>query len=363
MKYIVYLTTDLKNNKIYVGVHKTEDENIFDGYIGCGVNIFSPSSYKKSKTAFQFAVNQYGVKNFKRWIIAIFDNDKDAYNLEEKIVTNDFIKRPDVYNMIPGGDINVDVSVTVYQYDMNGYFIKEWHSYKDIAKKYKCSSQAIENAVKNCYSSNKFYWSTEKVCKLDMTKYSNGTKRDGYIFEYDKSGKRTSKYSSTKEIAIKYNISIGEINRAIQGCYLVKDKYYSLLDCEKFIPTPLVKIKNKKVYLYNENGEFVKEYNTPLDCARDFGDKTISKISSAIRLNRLYNGYQVSLEKLDCMKLFKHKNGKMSIEQYDLNGNFIKKYNSLAEAINIYGQGVRRCVKGQQTMCKNFVFKKVNDIV
>ena len=41
MKYIVYLTTNLKSlykntPKIYIGVHKTEDPEIFDGYIGCG---------------------------------------------------------------------------------------------------------------------------------------------------------------------------------------------------------------------------------------------------------------------------------------------------------------------------------------
>ncbi len=32
MNYIVYKTTCLVNNKIYVGVHRTEDPNIFDGY-------------------------------------------------------------------------------------------------------------------------------------------------------------------------------------------------------------------------------------------------------------------------------------------------------------------------------------------
>lgn len=42
MKYIVYLTRNVKNNKIYIGVHKTENPDIFDGYIGCGVNIFLP---------------------------------------------------------------------------------------------------------------------------------------------------------------------------------------------------------------------------------------------------------------------------------------------------------------------------------
>jgi hypothetical protein len=44
MKYIVYLTTNLESkinglNRIYVGVHETENPEVFDGYIGCGVKI------------------------------------------------------------------------------------------------------------------------------------------------------------------------------------------------------------------------------------------------------------------------------------------------------------------------------------
>lgn len=39
MKYIVYLTTNLVNRKIYVGVHKTENPDIFDGYLGNGLTI------------------------------------------------------------------------------------------------------------------------------------------------------------------------------------------------------------------------------------------------------------------------------------------------------------------------------------
>ena len=36
MKYIVYKTTCLINNKIYIGLHKIEDPDIFDGYLGNG---------------------------------------------------------------------------------------------------------------------------------------------------------------------------------------------------------------------------------------------------------------------------------------------------------------------------------------
>ena len=37
MKYIVYLTTNIVNKKIYVGVHKTETPETFDHYLGCGI--------------------------------------------------------------------------------------------------------------------------------------------------------------------------------------------------------------------------------------------------------------------------------------------------------------------------------------
>ena len=45
-KWIVYLTTNKVNKKIYVGVHKTKDPTIFDGYIGCGIYITQPYTYK-----------------------------------------------------------------------------------------------------------------------------------------------------------------------------------------------------------------------------------------------------------------------------------------------------------------------------
>ena len=32
MKYIVYQTTSKINNKIYIGVHKTENPDVFDGF-------------------------------------------------------------------------------------------------------------------------------------------------------------------------------------------------------------------------------------------------------------------------------------------------------------------------------------------
>ena len=52
MKYIVYQTVNKVNNKIYIGVHGTYKDD-FDGYIGCGVDIFRPATYLNPKTPFQ----------------------------------------------------------------------------------------------------------------------------------------------------------------------------------------------------------------------------------------------------------------------------------------------------------------------
>ena len=57
MKYIVYLTKNKLEkvngiNRIYIGVHATENPTIFDGYIGCGVYIKQPSTYINPKTPF-----------------------------------------------------------------------------------------------------------------------------------------------------------------------------------------------------------------------------------------------------------------------------------------------------------------------
>lgn len=49
MKYIVYQTINKINGKIYVGVHGTENPNVFDQYLGNGSYANKPSSYNKAK--------------------------------------------------------------------------------------------------------------------------------------------------------------------------------------------------------------------------------------------------------------------------------------------------------------------------
>lgn len=363
MKTILYITINQINQKIYIGIHDTENPEIFDGYLGCGCNRNIPSSYKKSKTAFQYALNKYGVDAFKRYTLKVYDTREEALRAEQEIVDEEFIKRKDTYNMIVGG-INTPVqSVEVHQYDLSGKYIQSWDSILDAAEIHGCSDAAIGSAIKFKTTSMRYLWSKDKCEQLDVSEFIIDDIRE--IYEYGFDGNYITKYNSTIEIASKYNINIATINRGIQGKYKVLGKYYSLKKFDKFIAPKSIKIRDSKIYLYNLDGSFYKEYESPISCAKSFGLKNSSEISSAIRLQRTFKGYQVSIEKIEFMKNCSPKNQKQEVDQFDLDGNYIKTFNSITEAINLYGQGVKRVIKGHNKHCKNFIFKlkEVNDIV
>ena len=89
MKYTIYKTINIINGKFYIGKHQTEDVN--DRYIGSGI-------------ALKRAIKQYGIENFKKEILFIFDTELDMNIKEKEIITEDFVSRKDTYNIGVGGE-------------------------------------------------------------------------------------------------------------------------------------------------------------------------------------------------------------------------------------------------------------------
>ena len=85
---IIYQITNKVNNKIYIGVHSTNDLN--DGYMGSGRLI------KK-------AIEKHGIENFSRDILYYFDSPEKAFSKEKELVNESFVNNPNTYNMKTGG--------------------------------------------------------------------------------------------------------------------------------------------------------------------------------------------------------------------------------------------------------------------
>lgn len=86
--YYLYRVANKVNGKIYVGVHKTQRPD--DGYMGSGKVI-------------RDAIRKHGPENFEKEILETFDNAADMFKREAEVVTEEFLARPDVYNLRRGG--------------------------------------------------------------------------------------------------------------------------------------------------------------------------------------------------------------------------------------------------------------------
>lgn len=84
----VYQTTNITNNKIYIGIHSTN--NLDDGYLGSGKRLND-------------SIKCHGVEKFKRVILEYFETREECYKREAELVTTAFINRDDVYNITEGG--------------------------------------------------------------------------------------------------------------------------------------------------------------------------------------------------------------------------------------------------------------------
>ena len=360
MKYIVYLTTNKINNKIYIGVHETEDPETFDGYIGCGANINKPSSYNKGKTHLHNAILKYGTSAFYRHTLKVFDNLEDALDLEAWLVTDDFVKRSDTYNMTFGGQIPPILSKTIYEFNLQGKLIKTWKSIKTITDEFNINKDRIHMCIKDKRSFNNSYWA--ETDSINISEYKLSSR--GYVFQYNKDGVLLDTFENASKAALKLDINRDAIINSVFGRTTCCGYYF--LRADENIDDLLKEKLNKKklniisVYRYLETGEFNKEYQSISEASRDTPKTSRGSIVRAIKNNRTSGGFKWSYIKSDKVQPYSELDLKpIKIAQYDKDHNLIKVWDSVSECKKAFPSCQKVCRKERKTS-KGFIFEYIS---
>lgn len=368
MKYIVYLTINLKSkvnnlNRIYVGVHQTENPNIFDRYLGCGIYVGQPSTYQYGKTPLQKAVLKYGESAFLRCTLFTFDTAEEAYKKESEIVDLNFIKQEHVYNSCLGGSYYNNYK-PLYQFDLQGNLIKKWEYSKEAYDYYDTSLEEFEYAIYRKHPLLNYIWShQDSINPNEYTDIVWGSPKKCYL--YSKEGKYLKEFRSIKDIANEFNVSTSTISKCIKNQRLLNNSYYiCYFLTDLFIPKPRIQYKDETFYVYNENSELLKickgkELMSFIDL------HSWNKVSEIFTKNEgWYKKYYISLYNIKYIPP-RTRSTRIKVDVYDLNGNFIETLDTVKQVKQKYHISDLKIKNIQRSdkYYKDWIFKYHPDIV
>ena len=208
MYYLIYKITNKINDKIYIGCHKTENPN--DNYMGSGKKL--KSSQKK-----------YGIENFEKEILHFCDNKENMFQMESKLVNEEFVNRKDTYNLKEGGfgDSNWDT--------VNKFLTKEMR---------------IKNALKPWGDKNRQKKLSQEISIRNKKLHKEGI-FDNHINspEFSFLGKRHTKKTKQKIGKANSKLQKGKGNSQYGTCWI-----YSLEEKKS------IKIKKNQLKSYTKKG-------------------------------------------------------------------------------------------------------------
>lgn len=192
--YTVYKTTNNINGKYYIGVHKTS--NPYDDYLGSGKFL-------------KRAIEKYGIENFEKEILAIFETAKEAFDLEKELITFEMIESNQVYNLKNGGEGGFDF-INKNKFNLYGKNGKEEHG--------------LENLL-NASKIHRIRMKEDEEYRLDYCKkVSEGCRK-----RFENGGKGSflgKKHTTETKLKIGEKISLiqsGEKNSQYGTCWITKD--------------------------------------------------------------------------------------------------------------------------------------------
>ena len=172
------------------------------------------------------------------------------------------------------------------------------------------------------------------------------------------------KTGSINKAAKENNYSTAELYNRIKEGALTKNNYYSLELMDEYIQKPRLELKNRIIYVYNEDGSFDKECNFN-EIHEYLKIPSNRRLSTIIKTEGLINHKQLRLEKFNSIKPYIKKNKSKIVLVYKLDGSFIGEYDSInkvCKELNLDNSTVNKVLRGVNKSTKGYILK-IKDIV
>ena len=373
--YCVYMHKNKLNNKVYIGITGQKPElrwNEGKGY--------------KYNSHFYAAINKYGwYEGFEH--IILYDNltKEEAETMEIKTIEKyDATNQENGYNIQLGGNLNH--TKYVYQYDrITGNYIKKWCGTIAIEKELHIPNADISAVcLGKVKTAHDFYFSYEYLGdKLPMDIFEWINRNDCFVklAQYDLQGNFINIYDTISQASSDVsNDSIAKIqskNKTSFG-YIWKrvidnNKDYTQNLSNKELKKYDKHINEKPCYMYDNNGKFMKRFNSTTEAAKVM-KLNQGNIASACRGeykkcgNYFWKYEEDSLEKNDLKSeelesLNLHGLSK-EVYKFNLDGKFIKKYNKIstaAEENNLYTTNISKCCNREIKQAGGYIWRYFQD--
>lgn len=284
MKYIVYKTTCLINNKIYIGVHKTENPEHFDGYLGRGYFIGRSHYLKFPESPLHYAILKYGDANFCREILHVFDTEDEAYEKESQIVNDKFISSERTYNVSIGGKGRPKPDQPIFQFDFDGNLIKSYNSALEASKIIEREISNIYDAINNKRTCKNSLWSRESI--INISEYKIHTTNKYYLYNQD--GLFINEFETAREIITFLNTNSANLSRAIKANYRISGYFISHEKLDKIQIT--VSKTSEQLNRYSLDGNYIDSFKTVKEAKEKLNLK-LANLSTALKLGKQCNGF------------------------------------------------------------------------
>ena len=353
-------------NKVYIGITS------YDPYVRWG-----KGGIRYKGQPFYNAIQKYGWDNFKHEILFTNLSEQEAKKKEIELINeykaNDHIHG---YNCTLGGNgvlglkwsdesiqARIDtISKPIYQYSLNGDFIKKWKSAKTISDELGYAAPPIHACCigkrKQAYGYiwREFYEESVEPQKIGIETIP--------VYQYSLNGDFIKEWESASHIENELGYKETNIRTCCKGKQHMAYGYIWRYEKYKNIFPENINQYNQ----YDLNGNYIQTFYSIEEASKALGHKhlAISQVCNGLR--KLAGGYQWRSYKKDKIEPYMEQEripvNRKIICQYDMKGNFIQEFSSIKLAEKYLGLkssgGITMCATGKRKSAYGYIWKYKN---